>query len=152
MTRPPAPRRGNYASRGRSPAKTKDSGPRDDPTRWRYIRSFPVGLGNAEQQSATPVGEFVVSQAKVTNPSWANPNTGEQFEADDPNNPIGEFWIGLMGLGNSAAHKAYGIHGTIDPDSIGNSRSMGCVRLHDADIAFVYELLIPEKSRVRILP
>jgi len=128
------------------------SGPRDDPTRWRYIRSFSVGLGNPEEQSATPVGEFVVSQAKVTNPSWANPNTGERFEADDPNNPIGEFWIGLKGLGNSAAHQGYGIHGTIDPDSIGNSQSMGCVRLYDADIAFVYELLVPEKSRVRILP
>ena len=128
------------------------SGPRDDPTRWRYICSFKVGLGDPERQSGTPVGEFVVSQAKVTNPSWANPDTGERFEADDPNNPIGEFWIGLKGLGNSAALEGYGIHGTIDPDSIGNSRSMGCVRLHHADIAFVYELLVPEKSRVRILP
>jgi L,D-transpeptidase catalytic domain/LysM domain len=128
------------------------SGPRDEPSRWRYIRSFPVGLGDTGVDSGTPVGEFVVSHSKVTNPSWANPNTGEQFDADDPNNPIGEFWVGLTGLGTSAGHIGYGIHGTVDPSSIGNSRSMGCVRLHDADIAFVYELLVPEKSRVRILP
>ncbi len=128
------------------------SGPRDDPSRWRYVRSFPVGLGDTGVDSGTPVGEFVVSGSKVTNPSWANPNTGERFDADDPENPIGEFWVGITGLGGSSVHVGYGIHGTIDPESIGNARSMGCVRLHDADIAFVYELLVPEKSRVRILP
>ena len=125
------------------------SGPRDDPSRWRYVRSFRVGLGD---DNATPVGEFAVTDSKVKNPSWTNPRTGETFKADNPDNPIGEYWLGLEGLGESSFYQGYGIHGTMDPDSIGKSRSMGCVRLLDEDAAFVYELLVPQRSRVRIVP
>lgn len=43
---------------------------------------------------------------------------------------------------------SYGIHGTIDPDSIGKQSSLGCIRLHTDDIAMVYDMLVEGKSMV----
>lgn len=121
-----------------------------DPASWLFIRSFDVGLGEAD---GTPVGEFVVSANKLENPGWVNPrNAREQYAPNDPNNPIGEYWIGLTGVGDSAAHTSYGIHGTIEPDSIGSDQSMGCVRLANGDIDIVYEMLAEHISRVLIVP
>ncbi|MDP7071232.1 MAG: hypothetical protein QF561_07800, partial [Phycisphaerales bacterium] len=61
-----------------------------------FIRSLPVGLGEFD---STPGGTFRVRRGgKMVNPSWTNPRTGERFAAADPNNPIGEFWIGLDGI------------------------------------------------------
>jgi lipoprotein-anchoring transpeptidase ErfK/SrfK len=71
--------------------------------------------------------------------------------ADDPRNPLGERWIGLEGVSGSAVGMmAYGIHGTIEPESIGKSVSMGCVRLHNADVEQLYDLLVIDKSQVTI--
>lgn len=116
-----------------------------------FIRSFRVGLG---ENNSTPVGNFVVRpQSKLINPTWANPRTGEFFAADNPKNPIGEHWIGLDPADAAAApHTQYGLHGTIDPDSIGQQKSMGCVRLLPDDIALLYELLVDKVSTVRIEP
>jgi hypothetical protein len=124
------------------------AGPPDEPERWTYIRSFRVGLGEAD---STPTGHFVVRRdSKLINPHWVNPRTGQRFDQDDPKNPIGEHWIGLDGIGEDAVKTGYGIHGTIEPESIGQQRSMGCVRLLDEDVALVYELLVEGISRVRI--
>ena len=121
----------------------------NDPSSWLYIRSFDVGLGTAD---GTPVGEFVVSENKLENPGWVNPrNAREQYAPNDPDNPIGEYWIGLTGVGQYTDLTSYGIHGTIDPTSIGGDESMGCVRLADGDIDIVYELLAEHISRVLIV-
>lgn len=125
-------------------------GPPSDRSRWVYIRSFDVGLG---EFGGTPVGTFVVSANKLENPGWVNPrDSRERYEPSDPANPIGEFWLGLRGVGESEGVSGYGIHGTIDPGSVGRNMSMGCVRLRDADIAIVYELLAERVSRVEIVP
>lgn len=117
---------------------------------WTFIRSFPVGLG---ESNGTPEGTFVVRpKSKLINPRWVNPRTGEVFEADNPKNPIGEHWIGLDGAdANTAKFVGYGIHGTTEPDSIGQSRSMGCVRMLADDVAIVYEVLVDRVSTVRIV-
>lgn len=121
------------------------------PETWTYIRSFDVGLG---EQDGTPLGTFVVGRnSKVENPAWVNPrNSLEKYDKNDPLNPIGEFWLGLEGQGAASAHKGYGIHGTIEPNSIGKQMSMGCVRLLPDDIALVYELLEGGISVVQIVP
>lgn len=125
------------------------AGSPDEPREWRYVRSFDVGLG---AEDSTPTGNFVIRKdSKLVNPHWVNPRTGERFSADDPNNPIGERWLGLEGLGESAALTAYGIHGTIDANSIGDQQSMGCVRLGADDVEIVYELLSEDISRVTIV-
>jgi LysM repeat protein len=117
---------------------------------WTYIASYPVGLG---KDSGTPIANFIVKENKLINPTWANPRTGEKFAADDPKNPIGERWIGLAGLDEkSKGFEKYGIHGTVEAESIGAEMSMGCVRMRAADVEVVYELLMPRVSVVKIVP
>lgn len=122
----------------------------DVPDSWMYIRSFKVGLGTG---NSTPVGNFVVKpRSKLVNPHWVNPQTGQKFSADDPKNPIGEYWMGIEGVGDSKTITGYGLHGTIEPDSIGQQKSMGCVRLGDEDIKLLYEMLVEQISDVKIVP
>lgn len=124
------------------------AGAPDEPGRWTYIRSFRVGLG---EDDSTPTGSFVVRRdSKLINPHWVNPRTGERFDQNDPKNPIGEHWIGLDGVGEDAVKTGYGIHGTIEPGSIGQQKSMGCVRMLDDDVELMYGLLVEGISRVRI--
>ncbi len=123
----------------------------DDPnTKQRiYIRSFEVGHG---ENNSTPTGAWLVERGrKLINPPWTNPRTGEFYNADDPKNPIGDRWIGLKGTdSDTQGLSGYGIHGTIEPDSIGKQKSMGCVRLRDDDVAWVYDLLYEGLSTVVI--
>lgn len=115
------------------------------------VACFPVGVG---QYNSTPVGLFRVRpHSKLVNPAWANPRTGERFDADDPANPIGDRWIGLQGLDEATRDLAgYGIHGTIEPHTIGTQASMGCVRMLPEDVEIVYEVLMEGVSRVEIRP
>ena len=115
------------------------------------VASYPVGLGAYD---GTPTGRFVVrTNSRLVNPQWTNPRTGEFFYADDPENPIGERWIGLRGIDPENKNLlGYGIHGTIDADSIGDMRSMGCIRLRDEDVKVVYEALTEQGSQITILP
>ncbi|MAE65924.1 MAG: hypothetical protein CMJ18_16760 [Phycisphaeraceae bacterium] len=114
-----------------------------------YLRSFDVGLG---EDDSTPIGRWSVEAGrKLINPPWHNPRTGEFFAADNPKNPIGERWIGLKGADEQTHDlKGYGIHGTIEPESIGRMQSMGCVRMRPDDIELLYDLLTGGKSEVTI--
>lgn len=94
-----------------------------------YVKRYQVGIG---KDGSSPIGKFVVLD-KIENPQYTDPD-GKVFEGDDPANPLGERWIDL---GDS-----YGIHGTIDPESIGKAESRGCIRLNDADIIKVYDFLV----------
>ncbi|MEO1007320.1 MAG: L,D-transpeptidase family protein [Planctomycetota bacterium] len=126
------------------------AGPPDEPTDWMFIRSYDVGLG---EYDGTPVGAFEVKRhSKLIDPHWVNPRTGERFSNSDPENPIGERWIGLRGLGEASVFTGYGIHGTIEPESIGHEKSMGCVRMLPDDVATIYEMLAEEISQVHIVP
>ncbi len=127
-------------------ADTRDSG-----GNRLYIGSRPCGLG---EYDSTPTGLFKVRRdSKLINPHWVNPRTGERFDADNPENPIGERWIGLEGTdSNTSSLLGYGIHGTIDSGSIGGQESMGCIRMLPADVELAYELLVVEYSTVEVLP
>ncbi len=93
-----------------------------------YVKRYKIGIGKAE---STPLGTFKVLN-KLENPTYFGPN-GKVIEADSPANPLGERWIDL---GDS-----YGIHGTIDPNSIGKSKSRGCIRMLNNDVEEVYDFL-----------
>lgn len=114
-----------------------------------YVKSFPVGLGT---NGGTPTGTWIVN-SKLANPDWTDPTNGRHYLADDPENPIGERWIGLYGVEGEAVGKTgFGIHGTIDPASIGQNMSMGCIRLSAKDVEQVYDLLVLNESRVVVRP
>ena len=93
-----------------------------------YVKRYAVGIGKL---NTTPIGEFAVRE-KLENPTYFGPN-GNVLAPDDPQNPLGERWIDI---GNS-----FGIHGTIDPNSISKSESAGCIRMRNEDVAEVYDLL-----------
>jgi len=112
-----------------------------------YVTSYPVGLG---KDDGTPTGVWAV-QDKLPNPAYYSPRGEGVIDADDPKNPLGEHWIGLSGTdGHAVGKQSYGIHGTIDPSSIGKSESMGCIRLTNENVAKVYEVLKEGKSTVTV--
>ena len=112
-----------------------------------YITSFPVGLG---KDDSTPTGVWAV-QNKLKNPAYYSPHGEGVIAADDPKNPLGEYWIGLTGTdGHAVGKTSYGIHGTIDPNSIGKQESMGCIRLKNEDVAQVFDMLLEGKSTVTV--
>jgi len=112
-----------------------------------YVRSYRVALG---MHGSTPTGKWKVCNHQV-NPGWTDPRDGKRWHPEDPDNPIGEFWIGLEGLeGDATGQFGYGIHGTIEPETIGQDVSLGCVRLAADDIAAVYKMLLPGHSLVTI--
>ncbi len=113
-----------------------------------YVESFPVGLG---ENNSTPTGLWEIKN-KAPSPAYYSPRGEGVIPPGDPKNPLGPFWLGLEGTdGNAVGAESYGIHGTIDPASIGKMASMGCIRLRNDDIGQVYKLLVEKKSKVRVL-
>lgn len=92
-----------------------------------FVAMFPVGVGT---DITSPVGSFKVAD-KLRDPTYYGAEG--VIEHDDPKNPLGEY---LIDLGEGV-----GIHGTTDQASIGQSGSLGCIRLKDRDIADAFDLL-----------
>jgi lipoprotein-anchoring transpeptidase ErfK/SrfK len=113
-----------------------------------YLTTFRVGLG---ANDSTPTGKWRCG-TKLTNPTYHSPRGEGVIDGDDPANPLGDYWIALTGVEGGAVGKlSYGIHGTIEPDSIGKMASMGCIRMRNEDVARVYELLTENKSTVVVV-
>lgn len=98
-----------------------------------YVKRYLVGIG---KDSSSPIGKFTVLE-KIEDPQYTDPD-GKVIPGGDPTNPLGKRWLDL---GDS-----YGIHGTIDPDSIGKAESRGCIRLKENDIIEVYNFLVKGSS------
>jgi len=112
-----------------------------------FVKRFRVGLG---ENDSTPTGLWQIG-TKLINPKYYNSrNTGPRtVESGAADNPLGDRWLALEGMQGQAVGKtSYGIHGTIDPASIGQMKSMGCIRMLNEDVEFVYDLLITHKSCV----
>jgi LysM repeat protein len=93
-----------------------------------FIKEYGIGIG---KNGSTPEGEFYV-QNKLVDPTWDPP--GPEFSPSKaPDNPLGTRWIGFQ--------KEYGVHGTIEPQSIGKAESRGCVRLLNADVEELYDIV-----------
>ena len=114
-----------------------------------YVTSFPVGLG---KDNSTPTGLWACKAGdKIRNPRYYPPRGGDIIAPDDPKNPLGGYWIALEGLdGQAVGKESYGVHGTIDPNSIGKMESMGCIRLKADDISWVFDILVDGKSKVLV--
>lgn len=104
------------------------------------IKTFPVATG--KNASLTPEGSFEIV-TKVVNP-WYLP---KKIPGGDKKNPLGTRWLGLN-VPNTGGYK-YGIHGTNNPYSIGRHVSLGCIRMQNKDVEWLYRH-IPIKTPVII--
>lgn len=104
------------------------------------IRQFSVATGRNASQ--TPEGLFKIAN-KVEAP-WYNP---KNIPGGVPENPLGSHWLGLNVPGTN--NFIYGIHGTNDPSSLGNYVSLGCIRMHNEDVLWMYNT-IPLNTSVYI--
>lgn len=112
------------------------------------VSVFPVGLGS---EGSTSIGTWKVKD-KLINPTYHPPRGGRIIPADDPNNPLSEWWIGLEGMtGDAVGQKGFGLHGTTDADSIGKNVSMGCIRLLDKDMELLFAMLTEPYSTVEVI-
>lgn len=82
--------------------------------RYRLIRSYDVATGR--EPDLTPEGRFEIV-----------------VRHDEPGEQLGARWLGL-GVPGREWGETYGIHGTDDPESIGQHASSGCIRMHDRDV------------------
>ncbi|WP_165279949.1 L,D-transpeptidase [Paenibacillus protaetiae] len=89
------------------------------------VRSYPVGLGG----NKTPEGTFTITE-KVKNPNGTDKG------------PYGS-------RGMELSDGPYAIHGTDEPDSIGEDESLGCIRMERADLEELYDL-VPLGTKVTI--
>ena len=103
-----------------------------------FIKQYPIGIGKSDK---TPVGEFVVDN-KLIHPTWYSPEG--VYKYGHPKNVLGTRWIGFEDKNDLYG---YGIHGTVDPDSIGKDMSNGCIRLKNENVEELFDFVKP-KTRV----
>jgi len=104
------------------------------------VAAYRVGLG---KDGSTPSGQFVV-QVKQENPAWTYRN--ETIPFGDERNILGTRWLGFE---NHPGVTGYGIHGTARPETIGRDESMGCVRMRNAEVEQLFDL-VPRGTTVVI--
>jgi hypothetical protein len=97
------------------------------------FKEYPVCIGAEDK---TPAAKWSVD-LKNPKPTWTAPpewiekeNLRNPIPYGHPKNPLGEYWIGLEAPG----FMGFGIHGTNQPDTIGQKASNGCIRLLNADV------------------
>lgn len=101
------------------------------------IKTYRVSTGN---NNSTPVGTFKIIN-KIPNPPWFK--DGKAIPHESPENVLGTRWLGFD-------VPQYGIHGTIDPQTIGQQITQGCVRLLNKDVEELYSL-VPVGTEVEII-
>ena len=94
-----------------------------------FFKRYRVGTG---EYSRTPVGEFKVTD-RIAQPTWWR-SDGKAIPYGSPDNELGTHWLSLDVRG-------YGIHGTWEPDTIGQQSSAGCIRLLNENIEELYALI-----------
>ena len=102
------------------------------------FRTYSVATG---KDNSTPVGVVTIVD-KMVKPVWTKPGGGLVMP-DSEEYELGERWLPV-------SIKGYGIHGTNDDASIGKQLTAGCVRMHNADVIELYDL-VPIGTEVEIV-
>lgn len=93
-------------------------------------KEFLVATGR--NTKLTPEGKFKIV-SKIKN----RPYYKDKIPGGDPDNPLGDRWLGLE-VGKTYG-TTYAIHGNNNPDSIGKYVSAGCIRMYDDEIHWLYD-------------
>lgn len=91
----------------------------------KLVKTFNVASG--KPSTPTPTGKTRVANKIVNRPYYSGGIPGGH-----PNNPLGNRWIGIFG------GSTYGIHGNNKESSIGKHVSGGCIRMHNAEIRWLF--------------
>lgn len=91
------------------------------------LKTYPVAVG--KEGWSTPMGNHRVLQT-IEYPAWQNPFTGDVIPSRDPENPLGDRWIGFWTNGKDWS----GFHGTPNRASVGQAASHGCIRMYNEDV------------------
>jgi len=94
------------------------------------VKTYVVATG--KEGASTPAGEFTITD-KVVKPDWTKPD-GTVITAGDKDYELGARWIALSARG-------YGIHGTNDESLIGKNVTAGCIRMYNADVIELYDIV-----------
>ena len=89
-----------------------------------------VATGKSEE--LTPEGEFTII-VKAKDPYYRKTD----IQGGDPKNPLGTRWIGFNAENTDG--RTYGVHGTNNPNSIGNYVTQGCIRLSNENVEALFE-------------
>ncbi len=92
------------------------------------------------KHNKTPVGRFKII-TRISDPIWYK-KVDLVIPAGVPENHLGTRWLGFDKPG-------YGIHGTVEPESIGRQASSGCIRMLNQDVEELYDIL-PLGTQVNI--
>ena len=109
-----------------------------------FFKRYLVGTG---EFGKTPVGTFVVRD-KIKEPSWWPPD-GREVPFGHPDNVLGTRWLSIEATGDTPRVRGYGIHGTWEPESIGQEESDGCIRMLNEEVEELY-VYIPSGTPVSI--
>lgn len=102
----------------------------------KLLKTYIVSTG---ANNSTPVGVFKVTD-KLEDPTWYN--EGAVIPPGAKENQLGTRWMGITA-------KGFGIHGTTEPEKLGQSVSAGCVRMKNEDVEDLYRL-IPSGTEITI--
>ncbi len=102
-----------------------------------FVKTYTVATG---KENSTPIGTFKIV-TKVPNPVWYT--QGAVVPAESPENILGTRWLGISA-------KGYGIHGTTEPDALGQQVTAGCVRMSNADVEELFDI-VPVGTEVTIV-
>ena len=101
------------------------------------IKTYRVSTG---KNNCTPVGNFKIT-SKLPNPVWFK--AGAVVPPESPENVLGSRWLGFD-------LPSYGIHGTIEPETIGKQITEGCVRMTNQEVEELFAL-VPMGTEVTIV-
>jgi lipoprotein-anchoring transpeptidase ErfK/SrfK len=99
---------------------------------------FPVGVGRRGKTWSGIEridGKYVQPAWQAPTEIWGNrPGTPPVIPGGSPPNPMGAGALTMRG-------GEYAIHGTNNPASIGGFVSSGCIRMHNADVVTLYQMV-----------
>lgn len=101
-----------------------------------FFKRYRVGTG---KYGKTPEGTFVICD-RIPEPVWWKPD-GKEVPFGDPENILGTRWMALKASGETPQVRGYGIHGTWAPESVGKALSAGCIRMINADVEELFDIL-----------
>ena len=118
------------------------------------IRTYPVstsrfGIGTEEGSHKTPVGQFRIAEKIGGGMASGTIFRGRvPLMSDDPPPPTEDFvmsrilWLDGVDADNANTHARFiYIHGTKHEDKIGRPDSCGCVRMRNADVIELFDLV-----------